>query len=159
MEQFATPEEILRAAGERVREAVRGGRAGAETPGFVQGGRHRDRRGPGRVRCVYAETALGVMKSFGYDWVSVVHDGDLLGWVDARMLERVATVGEATPRRFSAYVTLDSTLRQAPRLGSSAPGPRLPSWPRGAALRRASSRWSASRDSVVTELFRWDWVD
>ena len=53
------------------------------------------------------------MERSGFDWVSVVDDGELLGWVDRQALNGIATVGEAKPRRFSAYVTAQSSLREA----------------------------------------------
>ncbi|HWL65682.1 MAG TPA: CBS domain-containing protein, partial [Actinomycetota bacterium] len=53
------------------------------------------------------------MEKFDHDWVSVVEDGHLFGWVNAEMMEGVRTPGEAGPKPFSAYVTRDSTLRQA----------------------------------------------
>jgi CBS domain containing-hemolysin-like protein len=53
------------------------------------------------------------MARFGFDWVSVVEEGELLGWVDASSLDGAATVKEATPRRFSAAVTGRDSLRQA----------------------------------------------
>jgi CBS domain containing-hemolysin-like protein len=43
----------------------------------------------------------------------VVDQGELLGWVDRSMLDGAKTVGEASPRPFSAYVTKDSSLREA----------------------------------------------
>jgi CBS domain-containing protein len=53
------------------------------------------------------------MRQFGFAWTSVIDDGELLGWVDERMLEGAERVGEVTPRKFSAYVTGDDSLRQA----------------------------------------------
>src|SRR5918996_1388919 len=47
------------------------------------------------------------------DRSSVIEDGELLGWVDERMLGGVERVGEVTPQRFSAYVTGEDSLRQA----------------------------------------------
>lgn len=53
------------------------------------------------------------MEKFGSTWTSVVADGELLGWVDRQALEGRAKLSEATPQRFSAYVTADSSLREA----------------------------------------------
>ena len=53
------------------------------------------------------------MKKFDLDWVSVVDDGELRGWVDVDDLGGKTTVAEMTPKLFSAYVTQESTLRQA----------------------------------------------
>jgi CBS domain containing-hemolysin-like protein len=53
------------------------------------------------------------MEKFDFDWISVVEEGELLGWVNLEMLEGCSKVGDAAPKPFSAYVTNDSTLRQA----------------------------------------------
>jgi hypothetical protein len=56
---------------------------------------------------------LEEIERFGFGWTSVVEDGELLGWVETPALQGVRTVAETTPRPFSAYVTLKSSLRQA----------------------------------------------
>jgi Mg2+/Co2+ transporter CorB len=53
------------------------------------------------------------MERLGFDWASVVVDGELLGWVDRSSLESASTVADVTPRPFSAYVTNESSLRHA----------------------------------------------
>jgi hypothetical protein len=53
------------------------------------------------------------MAQFGLDWVAVVENGQLLGWVDQDALEGHSRVNEVSPRPFSAYVTKNSSLRQA----------------------------------------------
>ena len=60
-----------------------------------------------------ADEAKREMERFGFDWVSVVEDGELLGWVDRPALDGSRTVAEAKPRPFSAYVTAQNSLRQA----------------------------------------------
>jgi CBS domain containing-hemolysin-like protein len=42
-----------------------------------------------------------------------VKHGELLGWVDEGMLEGAQRVGDVIPKPFSAYVTADSSLREA----------------------------------------------
>jgi CBS domain-containing protein len=59
------------------------------------------------------EEARKQMAEFGTDWVSVIDDGRLVGWVDQDALEGKASAGEASPRKFSAYVTAQSSLREA----------------------------------------------
>jgi hypothetical protein len=54
-----------------------------------------------------------MIEKFGFDWTSVVDDGELLGWIDLEMLDGREGVSEVTPRPFSAYVTSESSLRQA----------------------------------------------
>jgi len=60
-----------------------------------------------------ADRAREEMRRFGLDWATVVEDGRLRGWVNAAALEGRGTVGEVEPRKFSAYVTSSSSLRQA----------------------------------------------
>ena len=45
--------------------------------------------------------------------MSLLGQGELLGWVDEAMLDGKTRVAEAAPRRFSAYVTAEDSLRQA----------------------------------------------
>jgi hypothetical protein len=54
------------------------------------------------------------MERFGLDWATVVDEqGRLLGWVDRAALDDVTRVGEVAPRKFGAYVTSESSLREA----------------------------------------------
>jgi len=53
------------------------------------------------------------MEKFGYDWATVVDEGRLLGWVDRGSLDGRPSLADVPPRRFSAYVTADSSLREA----------------------------------------------
>ena len=53
------------------------------------------------------------MDASGFVCVSVVDGGELGGWVDRAALQGASMVGDAKPRKFSAYVTKDSTLRKA----------------------------------------------
>jgi osmoprotectant transport system ATP-binding protein len=59
------------------------------------------------------EDAQKKMELFGFDWCSVVDEGELLGWVDRDALRGNVRVGQAEARPFSAYVTTSSSLRQA----------------------------------------------
>jgi CBS domain containing-hemolysin-like protein len=45
--------------------------------------------------------------------VTVVEDGKLRGWVDRDALSGADRVAQAKPRKFSAYVTSNDSLRQA----------------------------------------------
>lgn len=53
------------------------------------------------------------MDAFNFDWVSVVDDGELKGWIDRAGLDGIGTVADAEARPFIAYVTAKSSLRQA----------------------------------------------
>ncbi|HYR61995.1 MAG TPA: betaine/proline/choline family ABC transporter ATP-binding protein [Actinomycetota bacterium] len=114
LEQYASPEEILRAP------------ASAFVADFIGAERGLKRLALMAVKSVDTEpgpvvgpeserhAALEVMRSHGTDWVAVVDAGEhLLGWVDARGLSGHATVGEAEARPFSAVVSPTSSLREA----------------------------------------------
>jgi osmoprotectant transport system ATP-binding protein len=113
LEQLAPPEQILREpANEFVRRFV-GAERGLKRLALIEVSHIEVEDGPVVSPEDTAEKARSVMREFGFDWTSVLEDGQLLGWVDERMLEGKNRVGEATPRRFSAYVTATDSLRQA----------------------------------------------
>ena len=113
IEQYAPPEEILRApASEFVKEFV-GAERGLKRLALVTVSQIAVEDGPVVSPVATVEEARKAMADFEVDWVSVIEDGRLLGWVDDRALEGVTTVGQAKPRRFSAYVTGESSLREA----------------------------------------------
>ena len=113
IEQFATPEEILREpANDFVKKFV-GIERGLKRLALIKVSDIEVEEGPVASSTTSAADARARMEEFGLDWVSVVDDGELLGWVDRAALEGKNSVGDATPRPFSAYVTEDSTLRHA----------------------------------------------
>jgi osmoprotectant transport system ATP-binding protein len=112
VEQFASPEEILRdPANEFVKRFV-GAERGLKRLALVKVSDIEVQEGPVVSPGTRTDEALEVMTNFDLGWVSVVEEGELLGWVDAEALSGTSTVGEAQPRPFSAYVTKESTLRQ-----------------------------------------------
>jgi osmoprotectant transport system ATP-binding protein len=113
VEQFASPEEILRAPANRFVEDFVGAERGLKRLALIRVGDIEVEDGPVVAPSDTAEEAKRVLQDWPYDWVSVVEDGELLGWVDLASLDGRTTVGEAHPRPFSAYVTADSSLRQA----------------------------------------------
>jgi osmoprotectant transport system ATP-binding protein len=113
IEQHAPPEEILRApANDFVKDFV-GAERGLKRLALIKVSSIEIEEGPVVAPSDTPDEARRAMEKFGFDWVSVVEGGELLGWVDGRALEGVSRVGEASPRPFSAYVTADSSLRQA----------------------------------------------
>ena len=113
IEQYAAPEEILRApANDFVKQFV-GAERGLKRLALIQVADIDIEKGPVVASSTPVDEARSLIDSFGLGWCSVVDDGELLGWVDADMLDGHAVVAEAHPRPFSAYVTKDSTLRQA----------------------------------------------
>jgi osmoprotectant transport system ATP-binding protein len=113
IEQFASPEEILREpANEFVKRFV-GAERGLKRLALIKVGDIAVEDGPVVTTGASPEDARRAMENFNFDWVSVVDDGELLGWVDATALSGKARVGDAEPRPFSAYVTEKDSLRQA----------------------------------------------
>jgi osmoprotectant transport system ATP-binding protein len=113
IEQYAPPEEMLRAPANDFVERFVGPERGLKRLALIEVSRIEVEEGPVVAPEATVEEARRAMEALGFDWVSVVDGGELLGWVDASMLEGCRTVAEATPRKFSAYVTAQDSLRQA----------------------------------------------
>jgi osmoprotectant transport system ATP-binding protein len=113
VEQFATPEEILREPANQFVERFVGAERGLKRLALIEVSQIEAQEGPVVPPSASVEEARKEMARFGFDWVSVVDDGQLLGWVDTRSLDRRSSVAEALPRRFSAAVTPRSSLREA----------------------------------------------
>jgi osmoprotectant transport system ATP-binding protein len=113
IEQFATPEEILREpAGQFVEEFV-GAERGLKRLALIKVVDIGVEEGPVGTSSTPADEARREMERFGTDWVAVVDDGKLQGWVDRAALDGGSRLAEASPRPFSAYVTEESSLREA----------------------------------------------
>jgi osmoprotectant transport system ATP-binding protein len=113
LEQFAPPEEILRDPASGFVKDFVGAERGLKRLALIKVSDIEVEEGPVVPPSATVEEAHKAMESFDLDWTSVVEDGELLGWVDPRALEGHRSVGEATIRPFSAYVTANSSLRQA----------------------------------------------
>jgi osmoprotectant transport system ATP-binding protein len=114
LEQYAPPEEILRAPADIFVEEFVGAERGLKRLALIKVSQIGVDEGPVVSPSKLAEEARAVIERFGLDWATVVdEDGRLLGWVDRASLDGHAKVGEVTPRKFSAYVTSDSSLRDA----------------------------------------------
>ncbi len=113
VEQYAPPLEILRdPANDFVRDFV-GAERGLKRLALSIVGDIDVEKGPVVSRTASVAEAEAEMDRSGFDWVSVVTDGELAGWVDRDALKGVSTVGDAKARPFSAYVTAEDSLRQA----------------------------------------------
>jgi osmoprotectant transport system ATP-binding protein len=113
IEQFAPPEEILREpANDFVRQFV-GAERGLKRLALINVRDIKVEEGPVVAPSTTADEARSIMGSFDLDWAAVVDDGELLGWVDLGALQGKPKVGDVTTRKFSAYVTSGSSLRQA----------------------------------------------
>jgi osmoprotectant transport system ATP-binding protein len=113
LEQYAPPEEILRAPANAFVEEFVGAERGLKRLALIKVSEIGVDEGPVVTASTPAKDALAAMDRFGFDWTTVVDDGRLLGWVDRASLEGRATVGEVSSRKFSAYVTSESSLREA----------------------------------------------
>jgi osmoprotectant transport system ATP-binding protein len=113
IEQYASPEEILRApANDFVRQFV-GAERGLKRLALIRVADIDVEDGPVVSPSASTAEARAEMEKFGYDWVAVVDSGDLKGWVGATELEGRQSGGALSPKKFSAYVTARSSLRQA----------------------------------------------
>ncbi|MBA3690337.1 MAG: ATP-binding cassette domain-containing protein [Actinobacteria bacterium] len=113
LEQYAAPEEILRAPANRFVEAFVGSERGLKRLALIRVADIEVGEGPVVSSTTSSEEARRVIGSGGFGWASVVDDGELRGWVDPDVLDGAATVGEARIRPFSAYVTAQDSLRRA----------------------------------------------
>jgi osmoprotectant transport system ATP-binding protein len=113
IEQYASPEVILRSPANEFVERFVGPERGLKRLALIPVSTVEVEEGPVVAPDATVEEARRVMAAFGFDWTSVVADGELLGWIDQAMLQGCRVVGEARPRRFSAYVTARDSLRQA----------------------------------------------
>jgi osmoprotectant transport system ATP-binding protein len=113
LEQYATPEEILRAPANGFVERFVGSERGLKRLALIRVADIGVEEGPVVSSDTTSEEGRRVIEKWSFGWASVVDDGELLGWVDAAALEGVETVGEAEIRPFSAYVTLHDSLRRA----------------------------------------------
>jgi osmoprotectant transport system ATP-binding protein len=113
LEQFATPEEILRAPENEFVKQFVGAERGLKRLALIKVADIDVEEGPVVGPSSSVTGARAAMESFETDWVAVVDGGELLGWVGATAIEGKSSVAEIEPRKFSAYVTARSSLRQA----------------------------------------------
>ena len=113
VEQYAPPEEILRDPASGFVEQFVGSERELKRLTLVTVSDIDVEPGPVVPPTASPDDARRAMESSGHEWVSVVDNGTLLGWVGRDELDGARTMSELNPRPFSAYVTADSTLRQA----------------------------------------------
>jgi osmoprotectant transport system ATP-binding protein len=113
IEQYAPPEDILREpANDFVRRFV-GAERGLKRLALMKVADIGVEEGPVVASSAETREALQAMERYGFDWCSVVDDGELRGWIGKASLEGKKSVSEIDPRPFSAYVHKDSSLREA----------------------------------------------
>jgi osmoprotectant transport system ATP-binding protein len=114
VEQYAPPEEILREPASEFVVRFVGAERGLKRLALIKVSQIKTEEGPVVSPSTPADEARAVMERFGLDWAAVVdQDGRLLGWVDVASVDGARRVEDMTPRKFSAYVTKDSSLREA----------------------------------------------
>jgi osmoprotectant transport system ATP-binding protein len=114
LEQYAPPEEILRTPANAFVEEFVGAERGLKRLALIKVSQIGVDEGPVVAPSTPAEEARQAMDRFSLDWATVVDgQGRLLGWLDRASLDGVRTAGDVTPRRFSAYITSESSLREA----------------------------------------------
>jgi osmoprotectant transport system ATP-binding protein len=113
LEQYAPPEEVLGAPANQFVEEFVGAERGLKRLALIRVADIEVEEGPAVSPLDTVEKARVVMEQFGFDWTSVIDEGELLGWVDERMLDGAKRVADVTPHKFSAYVTGENSLRQA----------------------------------------------
>jgi osmoprotectant transport system ATP-binding protein len=113
VEQFASPEEILRAPASGFVEEFVGAERGLKRLALIPVGSIKVDPGPIVSPATTAEEARRVIAEGRLGWATVVDDGELSGWIDQSDLGSATTVAGTTPHRFSAYVTVEDSLRMA----------------------------------------------
>jgi osmoprotectant transport system ATP-binding protein len=114
LEQFDTPEAILRDPANAFVEDFLGGERGLKRLALR---RVRDlgdlRSGAAVDASASGAEAVRVAEEYGVDWCGVVDGEHLRGWAWLDDLRHLARVGDAETRRFRVAVTPTSTLREA----------------------------------------------
>ncbi len=113
LEQYAPPEEILREPTNEFVERFVGEERGLKRLALIKVSEIEVEQGPVVSPSDSDERAREVMRETGFAWVSVIEDGELLGWIDEEALRGAERVADVTARKFSAYVHADDSLRQA----------------------------------------------
>ena len=113
VEQFADPAEILRAPANDFVARFVGAERGLKRLALISVADIEIEDGPTIGPGATWEEARAVMWDKGTDWLTVVENGRLLGWVDRATLEGNQRVRDVQPQPFAAIVTSGSSLRQA----------------------------------------------
>ena len=113
LEQYGTPEELLRRPANEFVERFLGRERGLKRMALLK---VRDvPLSPGAVVAAEAspEEAKEVMARYGVDWVGVLDGNRLRGWAAAGDLDGRPAVGDAPVERFVSWVTPATALREA----------------------------------------------
>lgn len=113
LEQYASPEEILRDPANEFVDDFVGPERGLKRLSLMQVSDIKIEEGPVVSPQATVDEAIKEMDRCDLNWTSVVDGDELLGWVDREMLAGRQRVSEAEPRHFVAHITPESSLRQA----------------------------------------------
>jgi osmoprotectant transport system ATP-binding protein len=112
LEQYSTPDELLRAPANAFVERFLGQERGLKRLSLMTAGDVPRVQGP-IVSCdATREDAEGAMTAFGADWFGVVDHERLLGWADRASLNGATRAGDAPLRAFSTPVRPETSLRE-----------------------------------------------
>jgi len=113
LQQYAPPADLLRSPANEFVERFLGRERALRRMALLTVSDADPRSGPVVTVDATGPDARAVMAEHRVDWVGVVDDGRMLGWVAADELDGHATVGEIEPRRFVAWVEPATPLREA----------------------------------------------
>jgi len=113
LEQFGTPEEVLREPASEFVVRFVGGDRSLKRLALIPVSRLELQAGPAVERSSRTSDALDVMDRAGSRWAAVVDGGRPLGWIERASLDGAATVAEARWQPLGARVTPESSLRDA----------------------------------------------
>jgi osmoprotectant transport system ATP-binding protein len=113
LEQFGPPGEILAEPASEFVASFLGRDRGLKRLSLIPASSVELVPGPMVERSHPVERAKEVMAAQEVDWVGVLDQGRLLGWVWGSELDGRGTVGEATPRPFRVTIQASASLREA----------------------------------------------
>ena len=113
LEQYAPPAELLRAPATAFVEQFLGRERALRRMALLTVADAEPQHGPVVPAATAVTEARQLMAKHRVDWVGVLDDGVLRGWVDDAGLDGCASVGDGTARWFAAQVHLTTPLREA----------------------------------------------
>jgi osmoprotectant transport system ATP-binding protein len=113
LRQYASPEEVLREPANAFVEEFLGRERGLRRLSLIAVRDVSLEDGPTVSSDAGPVEAREVMERDGVNWVAIVRDGELKGWVWESELEPGRKIGDLAARPFSVRVTADNTLREA----------------------------------------------
>jgi osmoprotectant transport system ATP-binding protein len=113
LQQYDRPAELLKAPANEFVASFLGRERALRRMALLTVADAEPRLGPVVAAGASPDDARRVMSEHRVDWVGVLEGRRLLGWVDAEHLDGQATVADAGPRPFAAFVSMTTVLREA----------------------------------------------